>query len=190
MKILLLAPQPFYQERGTPIAVDLMVRLLSERGHQIDLLVYHEGKDVQYPGVRLHRIPRPPLIHNVPPGFSLKKLVCDAFMFWHALTLAHRQRPDLIHAVEESAFMAWVARRWWGIPYVYDMDSSLPDQIVEKLPFLRPMLPLLRGLIRPVLSNAVVLAPVCEALAETTGATDPLSVVILRDVSLLEEGGS
>lgn len=53
MKILLLAPQPFYQERGTPIAVDLMLRALSRRGDCVYALVYREGADVRYPGVRL-----------------------------------------------------------------------------------------------------------------------------------------
>ena len=28
MNILLLAPHPFYQERGTPIAVDLLLKVL------------------------------------------------------------------------------------------------------------------------------------------------------------------
>ena len=45
MKILLLAPHPYYQERGTPIAVDLLVRVLSERGDQIDLLTYQNLGD-------------------------------------------------------------------------------------------------------------------------------------------------
>ena len=44
MKILLLAPHPFYQERGTPIDVHLVIRVLSERlNTEIDLLVYNEG---------------------------------------------------------------------------------------------------------------------------------------------------
>ena len=32
MKVLVLAPHPFYQERGTPIAVNLVLRALSARG--------------------------------------------------------------------------------------------------------------------------------------------------------------
>ena len=42
-KILLIAPHPFYQERGTPIAVDLLIRALTERGYLIDLLTFNEG---------------------------------------------------------------------------------------------------------------------------------------------------
>jgi len=32
MRVLVLAPHPYYQERGTPIAVDLLVRALSQHG--------------------------------------------------------------------------------------------------------------------------------------------------------------
>ena len=48
MKVLMLAPHPFYQERGTPIAVDLLIRALTERGYQIDLLTFNDGNDVDY----------------------------------------------------------------------------------------------------------------------------------------------
>ena len=44
------------------------------------------------------------------PGFSLKKVVCDAVMFVECLRMVRRNRYDLIHAVEESAFIAAAAR--------------------------------------------------------------------------------
>ena len=60
MKILFLAPQPFYTERGTPIAVRLAVASLCREGHQVDLLTYPEGEDIELPGMRLFRAGRPP----------------------------------------------------------------------------------------------------------------------------------
>jgi hypothetical protein len=187
MNVLVLAPQPFYQERGTPIAVDLMVRSLSARGHTVDLLVYHEGEDVEYPGITLHRIPSLFFIKNIRPGLSAKKIVCDFFLFWKAIGLVRRNRPDIVHAVEESAFMAYVIRLFFGIPYVYDMDSSLPDQVVEKFPAFRPMQRFMRLLIKPVVTHALLVAPVCEAIAQTIRPCEPAKIVILRDVSLLED---
>ena len=53
MNVLLLAPQPFYRERGTPIAVRLLAETLCSLGHAVDLLVYHEGEDISFPGLRL-----------------------------------------------------------------------------------------------------------------------------------------
>ena len=130
MRILLIAPQPFYQERGTPIAVDLLLRVLSERGDEVHVATFHEGADVNYPGVTLHRIAPPPLVRNVPPGFSAKKLICDAALFFLVNRLVGEVRPQLVHAVEESVFFARHIWRRCGIPYVYDMDSSLARQLV------------------------------------------------------------
>ncbi|MBT7065178.1 MAG: glycosyltransferase, partial [Verrucomicrobia bacterium] len=65
MKILLLAPHPFYQERGTPIAVRLLAETLAADGHHVDLLSYHEGDNVTiHPGVTHHRAPAPPGVHG------------------------------------------------------------------------------------------------------------------------------
>jgi hypothetical protein len=186
MRILFLAPQPFFQERGTPIAVDLAVRVLSERGHHVDLLVYHEGRDVSYPGVTLHRIPRLPFVRGVRPGFSGKKLVCDFFMFFKALALMIRHRPDVVHAVEESVFMAWVLRFFFRTPYIYDMDSSIPDQIVEKFPRLSALRPVLMAVMKPAMFSALMIVPVCEALGATLGNYPAERIIVIRDVSLLD----
>ena len=65
MKVLILAPHPFYQERGTPIAVDLLIRALSERGDDVDLLTFHEGVDHSYPGFHIFRIKPWPTISMI-----------------------------------------------------------------------------------------------------------------------------
>ena len=67
--ILILAPQPFYQERGTPIAVRLLAEELADTGYSVDLLTYHEGLPFVHERVALHRIPAPPGIHRIKPGF-------------------------------------------------------------------------------------------------------------------------
>ncbi len=185
LNILLLAPHPFYQERGTPIAVNLLLQALSGQGHTVDVLTYHEGTDVAYPGVTIHRIRRPPFARNVPPGPSLKKILCDLFMFPKALGMARRKRYDLVHAIEESVYMAMVIRRRQGIPYLYDMDSSLARQIAEKFPFLGFLLPLLARAERAAIRGALGVVPVCDALADIARADGARKVILLRDISLL-----
>ena len=65
MKILLIAPHPFFMERGTPIAVKLVLKVLTEAGHSIDLLTYHEGESIQLTNLRIYRIPNPPFFSCV-----------------------------------------------------------------------------------------------------------------------------
>jgi len=188
MHILLLAPHPFFQERGTPIAVDLLLQALVKREDRVDVLTYHEGEDRDYgPSVTLHRIRAPQFIRHIRPGFSLKKLVCDAIMAPHARRLVREHHYDFIHAVEESVFIArWISRRT-GIPYVFDMDSSMPRQIADKLPFLAPLLAPMRAMERRAIREAVAVVPMCDALADEARHAGAAFVEVLRDISLLPD---
>ena len=185
MRILLIAPQPFYQERGTPIAVDLLLRVLSERGDEVHVATFHEGANVSYPGVTLHRIAPPPLAHGVPPGFSAKKLICDTALFFLVNQLVREVRPHIIHAVEESVFFARRIFRRHGIPYVYDMDSSLARQLVETRPIFKILGKYFQGLENRVCRDAAHVVPVCDAVADIARAAGARRVTLLRDVSLL-----
>lgn len=167
MKILFLAPCPFFQERGTPIAIRELLIVLAGAGHTIDLLCYHEGEAVEIPGVTLHRITPFLPVRGVPPGPSLKKIVCDLSMARQAVKMAKTGGYDLVHAVEESAAMARWVRHRFGIPYVFDMDSSMPGQVADKFPWARPILaPMEEGERRLIAGSAGVVA-VCQALADT-----------------------
>ncbi|MFA5044282.1 MAG: glycosyltransferase family 4 protein [Kiritimatiellia bacterium] len=185
MKILLLAPHPFYQERGTPIAVDLLLTALSRRGDQVDVVTFREGADKTYPGVTLHRIPRLPGMRGIRPGFSFKKLVCDVFVMAKALRLAARGRYQVVHAVEESVFMAMLIRLCLRTPYVFDMDSSMPRQMTEKFRALAVFAPILKWFEGRAIRHALAVVPVCDALAEIARPYAPRKLCLLRDVSLL-----
>jgi Glycosyltransferase Family 4 len=181
MKILLLAPEPFYRDRGTPIAVNLLLRVLSERGYEIDVVTYNEGRSVAFQHVRLHRIVALPFMRNIRPGFSWKKIICDCLLFYKALRLVPKKQYDVIYAVEESVFMALVIQWMFSIPYIYDMDSSLAGQMVEKYPVLRPVTFLLKGFEHIAVRYAIGVAPVCEALAALILTWKPRKVVVLHD---------
>ena len=57
MRILVLAPHPYFQVRGSPIDLDNLLRALSNRPDtRVDLLTYAEGEDRDHPGVSMHRI--------------------------------------------------------------------------------------------------------------------------------------
>jgi glycosyltransferase involved in cell wall biosynthesis len=186
VKILVLAPHPFFQARGTPLAVRTVLEFLSARGHQVDVLTLHEGEDVAIPNTRIFRIPRVPWINSIRPGFSLKKVVCDAVMFVSCMRMIRRTRYDLIHAVEESAFIAAAARAVSGVPYIYDMDSSLAEQMVEAYPLLQRVLPLLRYCESVAVRQSLGVLTVCAALEDVAHGHDPGKPVgRVEDSSLL-----
>ncbi len=57
MKVLMIAPEPFFTPRGTPFSVYYRALIAAEQGVRVDLLTYGEGADVANPGVRIIRIP-------------------------------------------------------------------------------------------------------------------------------------
>jgi glycosyltransferase involved in cell wall biosynthesis len=197
VKILFLAPQPFYQERGTPIAVRLALEALCKKlktgPHQepiVDLLVYDEGTDVEIDGIRIHRIPTPAFLKGIRPGISVKKLLCDViflFVTFKMLWQARKAPYAVIHAVEESVFIAWLGKQLFKTPYVYDMDSSLALQLTEKWWILKPALPFFGALERVVVQGSIAVAPVCDALQAIATKHGSRNTVMLRDVSLLPE---
>lgn len=194
MKLLFLAPQPFYEERGTPIAVRLALTVLAERYKgdkvsKIDLLTYHVGAESKIPGVAIHRIPKIPFIRSVRPGISIAKLICDGVLFIKLIQLLYRSRNDpydIVHAVEESAFFALICQVFFGIPFIYDMDSSLSLQLTEKWSFLRPFRGVFEYFEGALIRRAAAVVPVCDALATIAKNHGKDSPIILSDISLLE----
>ena len=60
----MIAPEPFFQTRGTPFSIYHRLKALSRLGHEVDLLTYHLGEDAEFPGVRICRIPKVPFIRH------------------------------------------------------------------------------------------------------------------------------
>src|SRR5690606_15899893 len=71
--------------------------------------------------------------------------------------------------------------------YVYDMDSSLAQQMVEKMPFLKPVSPILRRLEGSAVKRSTAVVAVCQALADTARSyDDEKSICLLHDVANAE----
>jgi glycosyltransferase involved in cell wall biosynthesis len=130
-RVLVVAPEPFYEDRGTPIAIRSVLAALSELHYEVDLLTYPVGQAVSIPGLQVIRTRNPLGFRRVPIGLSARKLLLDAVLvptLWRQLK---QRRYCCIHAVEEAAFPAVVFGRSLGIPVIYDMQSSLPEQMVK-----------------------------------------------------------
>ena len=188
LRILLLAPQPFFQERGTPIAVRAVVETLCASGHRVDLLTYAEGEDVEISGCTLHRIPRVPGTRGIRPGFSGKKLVSDGLLFRRAWRLVRAHRYDVVHAVEEAAFIALLIRSVLGVPYIYDMDSSLAQQLLDRYRWLRPWAAVLSAAEQRAVRGSSGIIAVCRSLEELAQTYAPATPIArIEDVAMLDD---
>ena len=75
---------------------------------------------------RTCRVRRP-----VPIGPSFKKLVLDLVMIVWTLGLLIRHRYRIVHAHEESVFWCRVLKPFFRFRLIYDMHSSLPQQLTN-----------------------------------------------------------
>jgi glycosyltransferase involved in cell wall biosynthesis len=131
MKGLVIAPQPFFTHRGTPFSVYYRARAMAELGEQLDLVTYGQGLDVSLPGVRIIRGPRFKLFGDVKIGPSALKLLLDTFVFFQVIYLLIRNKYDYVHAHEEAIFIAVMLRPFFRYKIIYDMHSSLPEQLAN-----------------------------------------------------------
>jgi glycosyltransferase involved in cell wall biosynthesis len=129
MNILMLAPEPFFQPRGTPISIYFRIKALSDLGHEIDLITYHIGEDVKIRGLKILRIRDFLPIKKVKIGPSLAKVPLDFLLFTRAFFRLTKKPYDLIISHEEAAWPGAILAKIWRRPHIYDMHSCLPDQL-------------------------------------------------------------
>lgn len=131
MKALVISPQPFFSPRGTPFSVYYRTLVTAEAGIEVDLLTYGDGADVDIPGVRIIRIPRFPMLGEPKIGPSFVKLFLDLFLIVWTVALLLRHRYDFVHAHEEAVFYCRFLKPLFGFKLIYDMHSSLPQQLTN-----------------------------------------------------------
>jgi glycosyltransferase involved in cell wall biosynthesis len=197
MRALVIAPQPFFSPRGTPYSVYFRTLVTAQLGVEIDLLTYGEGADVDLPGARILRIPRLPFARKVPIGPSYKKLALDLTLFlWTVRSLLTR-RYDFVHAHEESVFFCRLLKPLFGFKLVYDMHSSLPEQLTNfQFTKSRLLIGLFERLESSALDAADAVITICPDLASyaVPRMRDPkrhflIENSIFGDVRLRADGG-
>ena len=129
LRILMLAPEPFFEPRGTPFSEFHRIKALGALGHHVDLVTYPIGRDVDLPNLRIFRGPRPPFITRVKIGPSAAKVMLDALMLFTIARRALAGGYDAIHSHEEMGLVGVWLSKLMRIPHLYDMHSSLPQQL-------------------------------------------------------------
>jgi glycosyltransferase involved in cell wall biosynthesis len=129
MKILMIAPEPFFQPRGTPFSEYHRLQALSKLGHEVDFITYPIGENVTIDNVTIYRSLKLPFVEHVKIGPSLVKVLLDIPLFIQAFWMVMTHHYDCIHTHEEAVFVGALLRKFFGYPHVYDMHSSLPEQM-------------------------------------------------------------
>lgn len=183
MKILMIAPEPFFEPRGTPFSEYFRIKALCRLGHQVDLVTYPIGQDKDIKGLRIFRCFRPPWIKSVKTGPSAAKLFLDFFLFFKAWGRLTRDDYDIIHTHEEANIMGAFFNKMTKIPHLYDMHSSLVQQM-NNFQFTKSRL--ITGIFKWVekvsLKNARSVIVICRSLYDYAGEiTDKEKLTIIEN---------
>ena len=125
----MIAPQPWFQPRGTPFSVLHRIKALSLLGHSVDLVTYHIGQDIQIDNLQIFRAASVPGIHSIKIGPSKTKIILDVALYLKTKELAKKNKYDLLHTHEEASFFGKKFAKKYKLPHLYDMHSSLPQQL-------------------------------------------------------------
>jgi glycosyltransferase involved in cell wall biosynthesis len=180
VRILMIAPEPFFEPRGTPFSEFHRIRALTTLGHQVDLVTYPFGHDVSVPGLRVFRCLRPPFLRGVKIGPSLAKIPLDAALMLAAIRRALSGRYDAVHSHEEGGLIGVILASCLRVPHLYDMHSSLPQQLSNfafsgSTMLRRVFLAIERVMIR----RSRVVIVICPSLEETVRAIEPAAPTVL-----------
>ena len=170
----MIAPEPFFEPRGTPFSEYHRIRALIDLGHTVDLVTYPFGRDVDMPGLRLFRCARPPLIRDVRIGPSMAKIPLDLTLAFTAIRRAVADRYDAIHSHEEGSIIGVLLALALGVPHLYDMHSSLPQQLTNfEFTKSRLLKHLFARMERFVVRRSNVVVVICPHLAQLVSEIEP-----------------
>lgn len=139
LKVLVVAPTPFFSDRGTHIRILEEALALEKRGHEVTIATYHIGQDLPESlgsHIDVRRIRR--LLfwyHKLEAGPDWQKIILDLLLIKKVFFLARTKRPDIIHGhLHEGALIAWIVQKllfWRGIKVVADFHGSLTKEMVS-----------------------------------------------------------
>ena len=153
--------------RGTPINVKAMVETLGEAGYGVDLLTYPYGEPLEIENVNLLRSLKIPGIKSIPIGPSWVKILLDIPFTLYAFYLSFRNKYDLVHGIEEAAFIAGIIGILTKKPFIYDMDSCMPTQLKDSgFLNIKPLLSFVKALESFFIKRSAGILTVCSALSD------------------------
>lgn len=138
-KILMIAPTPFFSDRGTHIRILEEALALEKRGHALTIATYHIGKEID-PEIKtkidVRRIRRWLFWYQkLEAGPDWQKIFLDIMLIRKAFNLARVQNPEIVHAhLHEGVMIGWIVQKllfWRKMKLVADFHGSLTKEMLS-----------------------------------------------------------
>jgi len=128
-KVLIIAPTPFFADRGCHTHIAEQVWALQRQGKQVHLVTYGIGRDL--PGITTSRTWQLPWYKKEAIGPSWHKFYVDIFLLFTAIATSLRFKPHIIHShLHEGCLIGFIVSRLFNIPLVFDCQGSLTGELI------------------------------------------------------------
>lgn len=126
----MIAPMPFFEDRGAPLRVLGECQALTRMGHKVTVVSYHLGRDI--PGIGIHRIPNIPWYQRRQAGPNWHKPYLDALLLFRALKTLRSDGSNIVHAHLHEGLLVANALRHLGLnlPILFDAQGSLTGEML------------------------------------------------------------
>lgn len=139
LKILVIAPTPFFSDRGTHIRILEEALALEKRGHSITIVTYHIGSDLPESlktKIDVRRIRRWIFWYKkLEAGPDWQKIILNLMLIRKAFYLARTWKPDIIHGhLHEGTVIGWLVKNllfWRKMKLIADFHGSLTKEMVS-----------------------------------------------------------
>jgi hypothetical protein len=128
--VLVLAPTPYFSERGCHIRIYEELKQIKALGYSAEVVTYALGRSIG--NVLITRIAGLPWYHKTSAGPAWSKFILDWQLYRQAKRRIRVQRPRLLHThLHEGMWVAWLLRHRFKIPVVLDLQSMVVDELAS-----------------------------------------------------------
>ncbi len=137
-KILVIAPVPFFVDRGTPMRILEESLALERKGYDVSIVTYHLGRNINEIApeskIKIYRIVRFLFWYKKKEsGPSWQKMALDILLIIKTLRVYFRVKPDIIHShLHEGVLIGWFVQKiifWKKVKLVADFHGELVSEM-------------------------------------------------------------
>ena len=130
LRVLVIAPTPFFGDRGCHVRIYEEVRGLAELGIEARVVTYPSGRDL--PDVAIERARPIPGVRPGALGPSLGRPLLDARLLQASRRVARQFKPHLLHGhLHEGIAIGAAVRASYRIPLIADLQGSLTAELTD-----------------------------------------------------------
>lgn len=129
-KILMIAPTPFFFDRGCHIRVLNSYLRLKDEGKEVLLLTYPLGRDIK--DINTKRTINIPTYKDISPGFNIHKPFLDFLLLVKTFRELISNNYDAIYAhLHEGTLIGLLTKPFFKKPIIFDAQGSLTGELVN-----------------------------------------------------------